>query len=184
MLTLKSAAVSPIDISWWYRLGNSEHAEVAISTLLSYCLLIGFIGSYHYPILPPRDVGDIGVKAAESPGLPVKCSPTSRDLDTYTRKYASAITIFKQQTCIYLMKGHLMVCGRTMFEQWITLCSYKMVVLLTLSLALLQLQAGHHHTEKKQLSASHCFGHTEVHIVFSGHINIYTSGSQFFFTTC
>ena len=73
-----------------------------------------------------------------------------------------------------------MVCGCTMFEQWITLCSYKMVVLLTLSLASLQLQAGHHHTEKKQLSASHCFGHTEVHIVFSGHINIYTSGSQFF----
>ena len=44
---------------------------------------------------------------------------------------------------------------------------YKIVMLLTLSLALLQLQAGHHHTENKQLSASHCFGHTEVWIVFS-----------------
>ena len=91
---LKSAAVSPIDISWWYRPGNSECAEVVMSTLLSYCLLIGFIGSYHKPIIPPHDVGDIGMKAAESPGLPVKCTPTSRNLDTYTRKYAPTGTIF------------------------------------------------------------------------------------------
>ena len=111
---LKSAAASPIDISRWYRLGNSECAEVAMSTLLSYCLLIGFIGSYHNPILPPRDIGDISVKTAESPGLPVKCTdctPTLRNLDTYTRKYAPTGTIFNKKyiTCYKYIYGYTML---------------------------------------------------------------------------
>lgn len=89
-----------------------------MSTLLCYCLPIGFIGSYYNPILPSSDVGDIGVKAAECPRLPVKCPPTSRDLDIYKhQKYATAGTIFNN--IIHIHAG-LTVCSGTMFEQWTT----------------------------------------------------------------